>query len=154
MKSLNRVRRRSVILPYTPRLLQNPQQPTLAGPRVSGTGDVNFLFFGFFSFCFSPSRSYSKFNFLCCCRLSTPRELPVHSELQRSQVVPVFRFRLALRRLARITQTAAGHHNRPAELSLPASGNLSPGPSAAVKIFPASKQEDPKGPGVPRGSSH
>lgn len=123
MKSLNRARRRSVILPYTPRELQNPQQPPLAGPRVSGTGDVNFLFFGFFSFCFSPSRSYSKFNFLCCCRLSTPRELPVHSELQRSQVVPVFRFRLALRRLVRITQTAAGHHNRPGELSLPASGN-------------------------------
>lgn len=150
MKSLNRARRRSVILPCTPRELQNPQQPALAGPRVSGTGDVNFLFLGFFSFCFSPSRSYSKFNFLCC---STPRELPVHSELQRSQVVPVFRFRLALRRLAHCSDCCrASQHTGGA---FPASlGKLSPGPGAAGKIFPASKQEDPKGPGVPRGSSH
>lgn len=153
MKSLNRARRRSVILPYTPRELQNPQQPTLAGPRVSGPGDVNFLVFLGFSFCFSPSRSYSKFNFLCCCRLSTPRELPVHSELQRSQVVPVFRFRLALPRLAHYSDCCRASQQTGG--AFPASlGKLSPGPGAAVKIFSVSKQEDPKGPGVPRGSSH
>lgn len=134
MNSLNRLLRRSVILPYTPKELQNPQQPTLAGPRVYRTGDVNFLFC-FVLFCLGEGGSFvfphpeAILNSTSSAVVVFPHResFHAHSEPQSSEVVPVFRFRLALQRLARITQTAAGHHNKPGELSLPASDNLSPG---------------------------
>lgn len=63
----------------------------------------------------------------------------MHSELQSSEVVPVFRFRLEPQWLARSTQTRAGHHNKPAGAFPAPSESLSPGRGADATDFPSSR---------------